>query len=178
VRLSCTFSANNPLKKTNNPQCPSPTWRRFCESVIADKVMSNDRGLITAKITSAQLDALSTTSKVALPTCAIRTNPDHPSSRTPVRRGAPTARIIPNAFGEQAVLKLGFSALTRAAERSRAVKLTDFERRQLAAARKQLDDQHEAQVGAHIKSSKDGTHPPNYPVKSDLTVHRRANLHA
>jgi hypothetical protein len=96
--------------------------------------MSNDRWLITAKITSAQLDALSTTLKVALPTCAIRTNPDHQSSRMPVRRGAPTARIIPNAFGEQAVLKLVFSALTRAAERWRAVKLTDFERRQLGAA--------------------------------------------
>src|SRR5215472_9105353 len=31
-----------PPQKTNNPQCPSPPWRRFCESAIADKVMRND----------------------------------------------------------------------------------------------------------------------------------------
>jgi putative transposase len=54
-------------------------------------------------------------------------------------------KIIPNAFGEQAVLKLVFGALTRAAERWRGVKVTDFERRQLAAVRKQLDDEYEAQ---------------------------------
>jgi putative transposase len=66
-------------------------------------------------------------------------------------------KIIPNAFGEQAVMKLVFGALTRAAERWRAVKVTDFERRQLAAVRKQLDDEYEAHLGPHIKSSKDGT---------------------
>jgi hypothetical protein len=66
-------------------------------------------------------------------------------------------KIIPNAFGEHAVLKLMFGALTRAAERWRSVKVTDFERRQMAAIRKELDDEYETQVGTHIRSSKDGT---------------------
>ena len=41
-------------------------------------------------------------------------------------------KIIPNAFGERAVLKLMFGALIRAAERWRSVKVTEFERRQMA----------------------------------------------
>jgi hypothetical protein len=32
-----------PAQKTDHPQYPSPSWRRFCESAIADKVMRNDR---------------------------------------------------------------------------------------------------------------------------------------
>jgi transposase-like protein len=48
-------------------------------------------------------------------------------------------KIILNAFGERAVLKLMFGALTRAAERWRSIKVTEFERRQLAAVRKELD---------------------------------------
>ena len=38
-------------------------------------------------------------------------------------------KIIPNAFGERAVLKLMFGALIRAAERRRSVKVTEFERK-------------------------------------------------
>jgi hypothetical protein len=45
-------------------------------------------------------------------------------------------KIIPNAFGERAVLKLMFRALIRAAKRWRSVKVNEFERRQLAAAQK------------------------------------------
>ena len=44
-------------------------------------------------------------------------------------------KIIPNAFGEKPVLKLMFGAMIRAAERWRAVKVTEFERHQLAAVR-------------------------------------------
>ena len=54
-------------------------------------------------------------------------------------------KIIPNAFGEKAVLKLMFAAMTRAAERWRAVKVTDFERRQMMALREELDSEYEAQ---------------------------------
>jgi putative transposase len=36
-------------------------------------------------------------------------------------------KIIPNAFGERAVLKLTFGALIRAAERWRPIKVTEFE---------------------------------------------------
>src|SRR6266478_10203619 len=39
-------------------------------------------------------------------------------------------KIIPNAFGERAVLKLMFGALIRAAERWRSIKVTEFEHRQ------------------------------------------------
>ena len=65
-------------------------------------------------------------------------------------------KIIPNAFGERAVLKLMFGALIRAAERWRAIKVTEFERRQITAVRKELDQKYEAQVGLKRQLSKDG----------------------
>jgi putative transposase len=64
-------------------------------------------------------------------------------------------KIIPNAFGERAVLKLMFGALIRAAERWRSVKVTEFERRQLASVRKELD-----LVSLNTRPSKDAS-----PVK-------------
>jgi hypothetical protein len=64
-------------------------------------------------------------------------------------------KIIPNAFGEPAVLKLMFGALIRAAERWRSVKITEFERRQVAAVRNELDQEYEAAVGLDVKPSKD-----------------------
>jgi transposase-like protein len=59
-------------------------------------------------------------------------------------------KIIPNAFGEKPVLKLMFGAMIR----WRAIKLTDFERRQMAALRKELDQEYEARSGIHKQSSK------------------------
>jgi putative transposase len=56
-------------------------------------------------------------------------------------------KIIPNAFGEKAVLKLMFGAMTRAAERWRSIRITEFERRQMAALRHELDHDYEASVG-------------------------------
>jgi putative transposase len=64
-------------------------------------------------------------------------------------------KIIPNAFGERAVLKLMFGALVRAAERWRAIKLTEFERRQLAAMRKELDQEYEAAIGLKTQPAKE-----------------------
>ena len=64
-------------------------------------------------------------------------------------------KIIPNAFGERAVLKLMFGALIRAAERWRSIKITEFERRQITAVRKELDQEYEAAVGLVAKPSKD-----------------------
>ena len=55
-------------------------------------------------------------------------------------------KIIPNAFGERPVVKLMFGAMTRAAERWRAIKFTDFERRQIAAIRQDLDQEYQAQM--------------------------------
>jgi putative transposase len=63
-------------------------------------------------------------------------------------------KIIPNAFGERAVLKLMFGALIRAAERWKSIKVTEFERRQLSAVKKELDQEYETQVGLDHKPSK------------------------
>ena len=69
-------------------------------------------------------------------------------------------KIIPNAFGERAVLKLMFGALIRAAERWRSIKVTEFEHRQITAVRKELDQEYEAPVGLKTQLSKDAA-----PVK-------------
>ena len=63
-------------------------------------------------------------------------------------------KIIPNAFGEKAVLKLMFGAMTRAAERWRSIKITEFERRQMTALRQELDHDYEASVGLDPSRSK------------------------
>jgi transposase-like protein len=55
-------------------------------------------------------------------------------------------KIIPNAFGERPVLKLMFGAMIRAADRWRAIKFTDFERRQIAAVRADLDQEYKAHI--------------------------------
>ena len=67
-------------------------------------------------------------------------------------------KIIPNAFGEKAVLKLMFGAMIRAAERWRAIKVTDFERRQMHAVRQELDQEYEARNGLASKPSADANH--------------------
>jgi transposase-like protein len=51
-------------------------------------------------------------------------------------------KVIPHAFGERAVLKLMYAALIRAAERWRGLRMNEFERRQLAAIRNELDRAH------------------------------------
>ena len=71
----------------------------------------------------------------------------------------PRLKIIPNAFGERAVLKLMFGALIRAAERWRSVKVTEFERRQMAAVRKELDEQYEDSVGLDAQPAKGSAQP-------------------
>ncbi|MGB6428247.1 MAG: IS256 family transposase [Methyloceanibacter sp.] len=64
-------------------------------------------------------------------------------------------KIIPNAWGEKPVLKLMFAAMTRAAERWRAIKITDFERHQMKALREDLETEYKAQTGLAKQSSKD-----------------------
>jgi putative transposase len=51
-------------------------------------------------------------------------------------------------------LKLRFGALIRAAERWRPINVTAFERRQIAAVRKELDQEYEAQVGLKTRAQK------------------------
>jgi transposase-like protein len=55
-------------------------------------------------------------------------------------------KIIPNGFGEKAVLKLMFAALIRAAERWRGLRFSEFELRQIAAVRKELDAEYDATI--------------------------------
>jgi putative transposase len=55
-------------------------------------------------------------------------------------------KIIPNGFGEKAVLKLMFGALIRAAERWRGLRFTEFELPQIAAVRQDLDAEYEASI--------------------------------
>ncbi|MDX1489164.1 MAG: transposase, partial [Acidiferrobacterales bacterium] len=64
-------------------------------------------------------------------------------------------KIIPNAFGEKPVLKLMFGAMIRAAKRWRAIKVSDFERRQMAAVRAELDQEYEARNGLAAKHQPD-----------------------
>lgn len=52
------------------------------------------------------------------------------------------SKVIPHAFGERAVLKLMYAALVRAAERSRGIRISEFEQRQLNAIRTELDRAH------------------------------------
>ncbi len=52
-------------------------------------------------------------------------------------------KIIPNAFGKKLVLKLMFDAMIRASERWRALRITGFERRQMDALRRELDQNYE-----------------------------------
>ena len=62
-------------------------------------------------------------------------------------------KIIPNGFGEKAVLKLMFGALVRAAERWRGLRFSEFELRQIAAIRKDLDAEYEATITRSRRSS-------------------------
>ena len=64
-------------------------------------------------------------------------------------------KIIAGACGEKPVLELMFGAMIRAAERWRAIKVTDFERRQIAAVRQELDHEYEARNGLTPKPSAD-----------------------
>ena len=51
------------------------------------------------------------------------------------------------------MLKLTFGALIRAAERWRGLRFTDFELRQIAAVRKELDDEYHASITPLARSA-------------------------
>ena len=62
-------------------------------------------------------------------------------------------KIIPNAFGEKPVLKLMLGAMIRAAERWRALKVTDLERRQMRAPREEIDHEYQTPDGLNPTAS-------------------------
>lgn len=70
-------------------------------------------------------------------------------------------KIVPNGFGEKPVLKLMFGALIRAAERWRGLRFTEFELRQLAMLRKELDEEYQASIMSPARSSQ-----PRFSSKS------------
>ena len=67
-------------------------------------------------------------------------------------------KIIPNTWGEKPVLKLMFAAMTRAADRWKAIKITEFESRQMTAVRAELDAEYEAQTDL-VKTTSEEQHP-------------------
>jgi hypothetical protein len=79
----------------------------------------------------------------------------------------PLIKIIPNAFGEKTIPKPMFAAMTRAATRWRAIEITDFERRQMAALRKELDQACGAQSGLTKPTSKGASHD-QFPSRSQI----------
>lgn len=56
-------------------------------------------------------------------------------------------KIIPNGFGEKPVLKLMFGAMIRASERWRSIKVTEFERSQMAALTADLAKEYQDRNG-------------------------------
>jgi len=72
-------------------------------------------------------------------------------------------KIIPNGFGEKSVLKLMFGALIRAADRWRGLRFTEFELRQIAAVRKELDQEYEASITPLARSSQPRVSSKNAP---------------
>lgn len=66
-------------------------------------------------------------------------------------------KVMPHAFGERALLKLMFAATLRASDKWRRITMTSFQRQQLAAIRKELDQafdqQHQPQATGSTPSS-------------------------
>ena len=74
-------------------------------------------------------------------------------------------KIIPNAWGEKAVLKLMFGAMIPAAERWRSVRVTHFETLQMEALRKELDEEYRRQTGP-FREAETGAHPSKLSSKN------------
>ena len=62
-----------------------------------------------------------------------------------------------------------FGAMTRAAERWRAISFTDFERRQIAAVRHDLDQEYRDQINAPDPLLSTAEPAPFFQQSSDLT---------
>jgi putative transposase len=72
-------------------------------------------------------------------------------------------KIVPNAFGEKAVLKLMYAALIRAAERWRGLRFTEFELRQLDVLRKDLGAEYEVAIKSSGQSAQPRFSSKNQP---------------
>ena len=63
-----------------------------------------------------------------------------------------------------------FGAMIRAAERWRAIRVSELERRQMCAVREELDHEYEAQNGLGTKASAPALQDKNIQHISDLTL--------
>ena len=72
-------------------------------------------------------------------------------------------KVILNAWGERPVLKLMFAAMTQASEKWRPIGITGFERRQMTAVRKELDEECEKANGP-VQGLKTEQTPQEYPA--------------
>jgi hypothetical protein len=70
------------------------------------------------------------------------------------RLGRVTRDIRRKMDGDEALTEIFAVPLSRAAERWRAIRITDFERRQMAALRQELDREYEAQTDLAKPTSK------------------------
>jgi len=62
-------------------------------------------------------------------------------------------KVIPHAFGERAVLKLMYAALIRASQTWQRVAINEFERRQIADLRNELDEQFKEQTASTLTTA-------------------------
>jgi hypothetical protein len=90
----------------------------------------------------------------AIPGDASAGHPDRESAERLIVEERRSLKIIPNAFGERPVLKLICGAFVRAADRRKSIKVTEFERRQASAVKKELDKEYEVQIDLNPKPPK------------------------
>ena len=83
-------------------------------------------------------------------------------------------KIVANAFGERAVLKLMYAALIRASESWRGIQMKPFEVKQLEAMKEDLDAEHRRRHEPLKTPSEGGVPLQNFQQKSDLTPSGRA----
>jgi transposase-like protein len=76
-------------------------------------------------------------------------------------------KIVSNAFGERAVLKLMYASLLRGSERWRGIRMSAFERRQLDTIREELNGHHDRRMASPIR--KNETASPSRISSKDRT---------
>ena len=73
-------------------------------------------------------------------------------------------KIVANAFGERAVLKLMYAALIRASDSWRGIQMKPLELKQLEAIRAELDGEHDRRHAA-VKPMSEGASPSRISSK-------------
>lgn len=82
---------------------------------------------------------------------------DYEFARTPVRRGTPPPQDHPECVWRASRPEADVRRAHPCRRAWRSIKVTEFEHRQIAAIKKELDQEYEAQVDLKAKTSKDAT---------------------